>query len=188
MAKSKLSKESIIETCKELVKKENLRSVTIQRIATIYNVSPGTVYRLFPSKSHLLLATVQEIWKSCFENINYSKIDSFVDCMQIVYDAIRSVYDEYPLFFEMHMRVFPDDCPFDTNKYKDEIIESCIQGMVEVLMHDKRVSEHCFNEIYDQETFVWLVYNKMIIRLMEGRKTCNKLKRGIGEMLYGQGE
>lgn len=184
MAKLKLSKEVIIKASVELVKNENLRSVNIPRVAILLHVMPQTVYRHFPSKSHLILATIQNIWKSRFDDIQYSEIISFTDCMQVVFDALISILDDYPMFFEMHMNAFPKNCPFQLRDYKNEIVETIIQGMVKVLKNDKKVNRSCFSERLDEETFVWLVYNKMIIRFMERKTTCNKLKEGIGKILY----
>ena len=60
------SREEILAVCREIVAEEGLSSVNMRLVASRCNIALGSVYNYFPSKSELLLATIESVWMDIF--------------------------------------------------------------------------------------------------------------------------
>lgn len=60
------SKEEILEVSRKLVLEKGLSTVNMRMVAKECGVAVGSIYNYFPSKSDLVCATVETIWKDIF--------------------------------------------------------------------------------------------------------------------------
>ena len=59
MNKTLISKEYILSKCKEMVIESGIQSLNMRDVASRCSVSVGTVYNYFPSKSDMIVATIE---------------------------------------------------------------------------------------------------------------------------------
>ena len=66
MNKIVTSKEDILKASREIASKDGLQSINMRNVAKHCGVAVGSIYNYFPSKADLIIATVEDIWKSFF--------------------------------------------------------------------------------------------------------------------------
>ena len=60
--KTVTSREAILSQCKAIVRESGMKAVNLRDVAKRCGVAVGSVYNYFPSKEHLITATVESIW------------------------------------------------------------------------------------------------------------------------------
>ena len=56
------SRETILETCRTIVRERGLSGVSVRSVASACGVAPGTLYNYFPGKEALVLAVTADVW------------------------------------------------------------------------------------------------------------------------------
>ena len=82
------SREEILHISRNLIKEKGWAAVNIRSVASACNVSVGSIYNYFHSKSDLVGATIESVWCDIFhfpkdENIFHS----FVNCICLLYTS-----------------------------------------------------------------------------------------------------
>ena len=83
------SREEILAVCREIVAEEGLSSVNMRLVASRCNIALGSVYNYFPSKSELLLATIESVWMDIF-HMN-GQVLVLPGCLIRCIKAVRSI-------------------------------------------------------------------------------------------------
>ena len=60
------SKEEILKTSRELIRRQGWAAVSIRSVAASCGVSVGSIYNYFDSKTDLIGATVESVWCEIF--------------------------------------------------------------------------------------------------------------------------
>lgn len=63
------SEEAILSVCRDFVAKSGLQSINIRDVAKKCGVSIGSIYNYFPTKSDLIVATIESIWKEIMNGL-----------------------------------------------------------------------------------------------------------------------
>ena len=101
------SKEAILNVCRELIITQGWEAINIRTVAAACNVSVGSIYNYFNSKSDLIAATVESVWCDIFHYPdNQQDFDSFLDCVAQVFDSMKKGDEKYPGFFTLHSMNF----------------------------------------------------------------------------------
>lgn len=87
MNKVVTSKEELLDIAQQIVFQDGIDQLSIRKLAKKLNISVGAVYNYFPSKSDLLLAIVENFWKSMFHKdiCTLSETLPFADFYELVY-------------------------------------------------------------------------------------------------------
>ena len=60
------SKEAILRTSRQLIQQQGWNAVNIRAVAKACDISVGSIYNYFGSKSELVAATVESVWCNIF--------------------------------------------------------------------------------------------------------------------------
>lgn len=97
------SKEKIIVSCREMAQEKGLSSINMRSVAAKCNVSVGAVYNYFPSKTELLCATIESIWKDIFHILKEPfGFTDFISCISWLFESIHQGSEKYPEFLFRH--------------------------------------------------------------------------------------
>ena len=101
------SKETILNVSRELIQKQGFPAVNIRAVAKACNISVGSIYNYFNSKTDLIAATVESVWCDIFRfPENMETFHSFTSCVEWIFDSIRKGDEKYPGFFTLHAMGF----------------------------------------------------------------------------------
>ena len=94
------SKEEIIAVCQKIAKERGLEAISIRSVASECGMAVGSVYNYFSSKSELLCAAIENIWKDIFHmSASQCAFSDFVECLNWLFDSVQRGSQMYPEFF-----------------------------------------------------------------------------------------
>ena len=148
------SEEAIIEACQRIVKEKGLSAVNMRSVAAECNVAVGSIYNYFPSKSDLLCAAIESIWKDIFyiSDSNPGFV-CFADCLSWMYESMKEGGRKYPEFFSMHALSLASEDKVRGRRRMEEYFTQLKESLLEILKKDSRVREGAFNESLTPELF-----------------------------------
>ena len=102
-----ITKEEIIEKCLVLIRNQGWQSFNIRKLAEECNISTGTVYNYFDSKTSLLVEVVENVWDEIFDHgdLEFDDILGYVDW---IFSRIQYGNEKYSGFFRAHSSLFSD--------------------------------------------------------------------------------
>ena len=104
------SKEEIIAACQQIAKEQGLEAISMRSVASKCGMAVGSVYNYFPSKSELLCATIENIWKDIFHmSASQCAFSDFVECLTWLFDSVQRGSQMYPEFFSRHAMIFASE-------------------------------------------------------------------------------
>lgn len=104
MKNKSTSNSEIINACKEIFKEKGLNSLNMREVASRCNVALGSIYNYYPSKSMLLLDTIDSIWKEILHKFNFEG-NRFDEKVRDLFYLIQEGSESYPDFL-MYMFIF----------------------------------------------------------------------------------
>lgn len=87
----------ILSDAKEIASEQGVNKINIRLVAQRCNISIGTVYNYYATKTDLLIAVVEDFWTEAFDNINYKK-KSKVDFYEQIYEMYHMLYSYFRKF------------------------------------------------------------------------------------------
>jgi AcrR family transcriptional regulator len=179
------SKEAILATSRELAAEQGLQSLNMRTVAKKCNVSVGSVYNYFPSKSDLIAAVIQDVWQSIF-NLNKisNETDSFVDYVIWIFESVQEGVLEYPGFFMAHSMSFAGSDKEKGRQVMTKYFGHMKSGMLASLQKDRNVKLSVFTENFTQKDFVDFIFSNIITLLMKQEHSCTILTEIIRRMIY----
>ena len=101
------SKEAILRTSRQLIQQQGWNAVNIRAVAKACDISVGSIYNYFGSKSELVAATVESVWCDIFHfPENGGAFGSFPSCVEWAFARMREGEEKYPGFFTLHSMSF----------------------------------------------------------------------------------
>ena len=103
MNKVVTSKEEILKKSRELIQKKGWATVSIRSVASACDVSIGSIYNYFDSKTDLVGATIESVWNEIFHTPeDDSAFQDILSCVQWIYQRMAYGNQKYPGFFTLH--------------------------------------------------------------------------------------
>ena len=102
MKNKSTSNSEIINACKEIFKEKGLNSLNMREVASRCNVALGSIYNYYPSKSMLLLDTIDSIWKEILHKFNFEG-NRFDEKVSDLFYLIQEGSEIYTDFFNVHV-------------------------------------------------------------------------------------
>lgn len=180
------SKETLLQTAKEIVYSEGLNQLNIRRVAFSCGISIGAVYNYFPSKEALIFALVEDFWSNIAGESQYSFSTQmgFSDYFEQIYSHLALRLKDFKLEFLQQISQFSH-----AEKEKGKAIEKIYwqhmkDTLMKVLEQDKEVSSLVFNDSFTKDAFIEFIFTNMITSLKNGEKSSVFLKEIITRLLY----
>lgn len=185
MNKIVTSKEAILEMSQKIASEKGMQAINIRAVAKACNVSVGSIYNYFPSKADLIIATIEQVWKSFFhvQETCYDFQD-FISCVDWVFETIQKGTQEYPGFFLAHAQGLDDDNLQQGKDMMNKYFQHIQEGMLWVLQQDHQVKPDIFNDQLTKEQFIEFVFSNMMQLLSQNQQSCHILKEMIKRIIY----
>lgn len=179
------SQDAILSIGKEIVLENGLQGLNMRDLAKRCGVAIGSIYYYFPTKSDLIVATIESIWKDIMQGNKVSNYQSsFVDSIQSLFVNILKGLEKYPSFFSSHsMNVVS----FDKIKGRDSMNKyfSYIKsGLMTTLNTDVNIKRDAFSSSFTKEDFIDFVISNLVTLLMKQANSCDFLLDVIRRIIY----
>lgn len=185
MNKIVTSREAILEVSQKIASEKGLQAINIRTVAKECNVSVGSIYNYFPSKADLVIATIEQVWKSFFHMRDACyQFQNFIDCVEWVFQTIQKGTREYPGFFLAHAQGLDNEGTYQGKEMMDRYFKHIQDGLLYVLHQDIKVNKSTFTESMSEEDFIHFVFTNMLNLLSQNEQSCHILKEIIKRVIY----
>lgn len=178
------SKDTLVKTAREIAKAEGLSKISMRRIAVECDISVGAIYNYFPTKNDLMLAVIEDIWRTAFHGaesdlFKEKSFSLFVsDVYKRLYYNVQAVYENWAV--EMTR--------LDLNKKREEqeakYFAHIKKGLQQVLEKDRRVCGDIWTVSFTQMDFIDFIFDNLLLSLGKKEKNCCFLVQIIEKILY----
>ena len=87
MKKAITTKEKILENAKKEARSKGLEKIGMREISSASSMALGTLYKYFPDKESLIIATISSIWNETIGNLK--KPEGFVSALSVFMMLLR---------------------------------------------------------------------------------------------------
>lgn len=179
------SKKAILEQSRLLVITQGWQAVNIRTVATACGVSVGSIYNYFASKSDLVTATVESIWHDIFHfSERQTDFDNFIDCVQWIFDCIKTGSEKYPGFFTAHSMHFLRNDKTDGQQLMAQSWEHIQSELYYVLEKDKNIRSDAFDSVLTPQKFVDIIFSLIISALIRHNYDSSSILALIRRTIY----
>jgi AcrR family transcriptional regulator len=185
MNKTITSQEAILSVGKEVVLEFGLQGLNIRDVARRCGVSVGSIYNYFPTKSDLIIATIESIWKDIMHDYKDCEAQhSFVDNIQSLFFNIQKGTINYPSFFSAHSMSVATIDKEKGRESMDKYFSHVKKGLLVTINTDSRVKSDAFSPDFTKEDFINFVFSNLITLLVEQANSCDFLLQVIRRIIY----
>ena len=175
----------ILDISKEIAIKDGLNNINMRLIAKNCNIAVGSIYNYFPSKSDLVIATIEAIWKDIFNtNTQSFNFDNFIDCLNWLFNTVSENILKYPDFFTLHSLSLNNDQKIKGSKAMECFFKSIKYKLLKILEKDKNVKSNVFNDFLTPTIFIDYVFTLLISILIQKQNNCKPLLKFIENSIY----
>ncbi|WP_312643845.1 TetR/AcrR family transcriptional regulator [Hydrogenoanaerobacterium sp.] len=179
------SKEAILSAARQIAAEKGLPALNMRTVAAACGIAVGSVYNYFPSKTDLVIATIEDVWKSIFhKQAKGDTVRSFIDEVQWLSDRIRTGTEEYPSFFTVHAMGVAQADRKKGRIVMNEYFVHMKAGLLQSLQADSNVRSGVFTSDFTQEDFVSFVFSNLITSFATNAKSCSTLFQVVRRILY----
>lgn len=185
MNKAVTSKEDILSVCKEMVAEKGLQAINMRNVAGKCGVAVGSVYNYFPSKTDLMIAVIDAIWREIIQGISDCNSSSgFLENVENLFYGVKSGGEKYPFFFTIHSMSVSKNGKDKGRKTMNLYFESVKSDLLCSLQKDQRIKQDFFSEKCSETDFIEFVFSNLISLLIEGQDSCVLLIEIIKGAIY----
>lgn len=161
------SKEEILETSRELIRRQGWSAVSIRSVAAGCGVSVGSIYNYFDSKTDLIGATVESVWCEIFHRPEDDAVFQDVQaCVAWMYQRMAYGCERYPGFFTLHSLGFLREDKTAGKQRMQQTWQHILAGLRSVLKQDVRIRPDAFTEQFTAEKFADVLFSQMLSALL----------------------
>lgn len=187
MNKMVTSREEILSESRRLVIENGIAAINIRTVAKRCNVAVGSIYNYFPSKTELICASVEAVWKDIFHiSGNMSAFAHFTDCLKWLYESIQKGRLKYPGFFTLHSMSFTSADKEMGRQMMEQYFGHMKQNLKQVLQQDKDVIPDAFSGNLSEDEFIEMILTLLISMLLREKDNCEPLISMAESCIYSQ--
>lgn len=161
------SKEEILKTSRELIRRQGWSAVSIRSVAAGCGVSVGSIYNYFDSKTDLIGATVESVWCEIFHRPEDDAVFQDVEaCVAWMYQRMAYGCERYPGFFTLHSLGFLREDKTAGKQRMQQTWQHILAGLCSVLKQDVRIRPDAFTEQFTAEKFADVLFSQMLSALL----------------------
>ena len=161
------SKEEILKTSRELIRRQGWSAVSIRSVAAGCGVSVGSIYNYFDSKTDLIGATVESVWCEIFHRPEDDAVFQDVQvCVAWMYQRMAYGCERYPGFFTLHSLGFLWEDKTAGKQRMQQTWQHILAGLCSVLKQDVRIRPDAFTEQFTAEKFADVLFSQMLSALL----------------------
>lgn len=162
------SKEAILKISRNIIINDGASSLSIRKVASACNVSVGSIYNYYESKSELLAATIESIWSEIFhQNQSSDVFNNISECITWLYDCLKYGNNKYPEFFSVHSIGFTGNEKADGKQRMYNAWEHILSNLRHVLLHDPDIRDDAFNSEFTPDKYANMIFSLIISDTMK---------------------
>ncbi|RPF43149.1 TetR family transcriptional regulator [Hydrogenoanaerobacterium saccharovorans] len=185
MNKTLTSREAILSVGKEVVSQSGIQALNMRDVALKCGVSVGSIYNYFPSKSDLVLATVESVWREIMHDSKGCCSQSgFVQSVLSLFESVQKGCKKYPSFFSLHSMSFANVDKSKAREVMKQYFSHIKRALLEALEKDQAVRKNTFSDNFTKTEFVDFVFSNILTLLMREEASCNCLLEVIKRTIY----
>ena len=143
------SKEEILQTSRELIRRQGWSAVSIRSVAAACGVSVGSIYNYFDSKADLVAATVESVWAEIFHRPqDVAVFEDIQACVAWMYQRMAYGCERYPGFFTLHSLGFMREDKSDGKRRMQQTWQHILNGLCAVLKKDAKIRGCLYATVY----------------------------------------
>lgn len=179
------SKQAILAECRKMVMEQGLSAVNMRAVAQACGVALGSLYNYFPSKTDLMLATVDSVFTDIFKDFGTpAKESGFADAVKSVYLHLIKGRDTYPGFLTLHAAGFTQGERVKGRQTMEAYFAKVKQALLKALALDTAVRKDAFSLEFTREKLVDLLLSGLVMMVMQGREGIDVLLEMVRRSLY----
>lgn len=185
MNKSVTTQEEILEVCKQFIKEDGVKAVTIRSVASRCQLSVGSIYNYFPSKEALVTAAVQAVW---IEIIHLSgkpqRSMNFKETVTWLVDGIKQGRQRYPEFFDYQSMGFISNGSVEEDAIMTAFFKRIYQSLYQALIQDPQIDQTVFDANFTQHGFVEFIFQACMDSILRSAFEESYIFSIIDKLLY----
>ena len=161
------SKEEILKVSRELIREQGWSAISVRSVAAACGISVGCVYNYFDSKSDLMGATVESVWREIFHRADDGV--AFQDtqtCIIWMYGRMEYGSERYPGFFTLHSYGFMQQDKPDGKRRMHQARQHVLDSLRDVIRRDANVRPDAFTDRFTVEQFADVLFSLMLSALL----------------------
>ena len=160
-------------------------SLNIRAVAAACEVSVGSVYYYFKSKSDLLEATIESIWHEIFHRPeNPDALCDIRGCIHWMYECLKYGSEQFPGFFSLHCIGFIGDDKETGRQKMQQTWDHIRTSLCEVLKHDPKIRADAFNSHFTPEECADLIFSAFLSDAVRKKYDPDVILEAIRRVLY----
>lgn len=163
------SREAILAQCRQLVTAQGMPAVNMRSVAAACGVALGSLYNYFPSKAHLIAATVESVWDDIFGSQEASLgFASFLQAVSWMAERLQQGSAAYPGFFTLHAMSFARQDRAGGRQLMQQHMQRIKAILRDALHQDPAISKVVFTADFTPEGLIDLVFDAVIAAALQG--------------------
>lgn len=181
-----ISREVILTASRTMLREKGWAAINMRSVASQCGVAVGSLYNYFGSKTELVAATVESVWKEIFHLPDeFPEEERFCRCIEWLYGSMQQGNLRYPGFLTLHAMGFSTgEGKLEGRRMMERIQGDLRDELCQVLRQDGQVRQDVFDSRLTREGFVGLVFSMLLSALLRGEKSCEPLITVIHRILY----
>lgn len=161
------SKEEILKTSRELIRRQGWSAINIRSVAAACGVSVGSIYNYFESKTALVGAAVESVWCEIFHRPeDGAAFQDIQSCIAWMYAQMEDGCKQYPGFFTLHSLGFMRKEKVDGKRRMQQAWQHIHDELCSVLKRDAKIRTDAFTEQFTAERFADVLFSQMLSALL----------------------
>ena len=164
--RSVITSEEILEQAYQLACEQGLRSLSIRSIAAACDVSVGTVYNSYASKTELINDVVGMFWQRAFaetmKTLAANDGNDFIAFCEALSQSLKSALKEFRKEFLSDLSALSESDRLSTQKREQQSFIHARAGIKQALLSDPKVKQDQLTGALAPDALVALVWETLI--------------------------
>lgn len=179
------SREALLLTAKTIVMEQGANSLNMRNLAKQSGVATGSVYNYFSSKAEVLIALVEDFWRTIYfpEFQQITEKETFLETVQFIYETLGTHLVEFRQIYLGTLSLLSAEEKQKGRSVEQEYMKHIKQHLLQLLNKDPAINPQVWNEVFTKERFLDFLFTNIITMLTKGISDCSFLLELLQKIL-----